>query len=153
MANREQLLEEKGYPVADVPGPGGLYQPVVVDAGVAYLSGAVPVVGGTLISPGSVPSAVSVADARKAAEICAANLLRVIARDLGSLDRIDRIIKLTGFVNCDADFTDPHLVVNGASQLLHDVLGDAGRHARSAVGMATLPLGACVEVEMIARLT
>ena len=92
-------------------------------------------------------------DATKAAELCAANLLRVCARDLGSLDRIKQVIKLTGFVSSDPDFTEQHVVMNGASQLMIDVLGDAGRHARSAVGMANLPIGAAVEVEIIVRLT
>jgi len=152
MESREQTLESRGYALADAPVPGGIYQPVVVEAGIAYLSGAVPVAGGTLTSAGSVPSVVSVAEAGKAAELCAANLLRVFARDVGPLSKIRRVIKVTGFVNSDPDFTEPHVVVNGASQLFIDVLGDAGRHARSAVGMATLPLGASVEVELIVAL-
>ena len=77
---------------------------------------------------------------------------RVFARDGGNLDTIDHLVKVTGFVNSDADFTEPHVVMNGASQLLIDVLGEAGHHARSAVGMATLPLGATVEVELILRI-
>ena len=149
MATPEEVLEGRGYPMADAPVPGGLYQPVVVEGGFAYLSGSVPVAGGKLTSAGSVPSEVSVEEAQKAAELCAANLLRVFARDVGPLDRIRRLVKVTGFVNADPDFTEPHVVVNGASQLFIDVLGDAGRHARSAVGMATLPVGASVEVEVI----
>ncbi len=152
MEAREQTLESRGYGLSDTPVPGGIYQPVVVEAGIAYLSGAVPVAGGTLTSAGSVPSVVSVEEAQKAAELCAANLLRVFARDVGPLSKIRRVVKVTGFVNSDPDFTEPHVVVNGASQLFIDVLGDAGRHARSAVGMATLPLGASVEVELIAAL-
>ena len=73
-------------------------------------------------------------------------------QEVGSLDRIERVLKLTGFVNSDADFTEQHLVINGASQLLIDVLGDPGWHARSAVGMAQLPLGSSVEVEAILKL-
>jgi len=111
----------------------------------------VPFEQGALKYKGKVPSVISVPDAQKAAEICAANLLRVLNRDLGSLDRIDRILKVTGFVASDPDFTEQHVVVNGASQLLLDVLGEAGHHARSAVGMANLPLGATVEVELIVR--
>lgn len=152
MEAREQTLENRGYALADAPVPGGIYQPVVVEAGIAYLSGAVPVADGTLTSAGSVPSVVSVEAAQKAAELCAANLLRVFARDVGPLSKIRRVIKVTGFVNSDPDFTEPHVVVNGASQLFIDVLGDAGKHARSAVGMATLPLGASVEVELIVAL-
>ena len=135
--------------MADAPAPSGIYTPVVVEDGVAYLSGAVPVAGGEVRYTGKVPSVVSLEDAQKAAEICAANLLRVFARDVGPLEKIRRVLKVTGSVNSEPDFTEPHLVVNGASQLMIDVLGDSGKHARSAVGMATLPLGVCVEVEMI----
>lgn len=149
MATREETLEARGYPMDDTPAPGGIYQPVVVDRGVAYLAGAVPIAAGAVASCGKVPSEVSLDQAQKAAELCAANLLRVFARDVGPLSKIARVVKVTGFVNADPTFTEPHLVVNGASQLLLDILGDAGTHARSAVGMATLPLGASVEVEMI----
>mgnify|MGYP006301679553 FL=1 len=149
MATREETLESRGYPMDDTPTPGGLYQPVVVDRGVAYLAGAVPVAAGKVATCGKVPSAVSVEEAQKAAELCAANLLRVFARDVGPLSKIARVVKVTGFVNSDQAFTDPHIVVNGASKLIMDVLGEAGAHARSAVGVATLPLGASVEVEMI----
>jgi len=85
--------------------------------------------------------------------VVAANLLRVFARDVGGLDKIERLIKVTGFVNSDPDFTNQHVVMNGASQLFIDVLGDAGKHARSAVGTASLPVGAAVEVELILKLS
>ncbi len=153
MGDREQRLESAGYPIGDAPKPGGLYTPVVMDGKTAYLSGAVPARPDGLAYAGKVPSVVSADDAQKAAELCAANLLRVFARDVGGLERIDHLVKVTGFVNCDADYTEPHVVVNGASQLFIDVLGDAGHHARSAVGMASLPLGATVEVELILRVT
>lgn len=149
MTTREETLESRGYVMADAPKPGGLYQPVVVHDGVAYLSGMVPFRSGEVACTGKVPSAVSVADAQNAAEICAANLLRVFAREVGPLDLVKQVLKVTGFVNADPDLTEAHLVMNGASQLILDVLGDAGSHARSAVGVATLPLGASVEVEMI----
>ena len=91
--------------------------------------------------------------AKKAAALCAANVLRLVKREVGSLDRVERMVKVLGFVNSDPDFIEQHLVINGASQLFVDVLGpDAGVGARSAVGMASLPLGASVEVEAILRL-
>lgn len=152
MSDRAKKLEEKGYPLDDTPKAAGLYTPVVVDGTTAYVSGMVPFENGKLKYTGKVPSAVSAKDAQKAAETCAANLLRVLNRDLGSLDKIDRILKVTGFVASDPDFTDQHVVMNGASQLFLDVLGDAGHHARSAVGMANLPIGAPVEVELILRI-
>jgi enamine deaminase RidA (YjgF/YER057c/UK114 family) len=149
MDTREQALEDRGYPMDDTPAPGGIYQPVIVSNGTAYLAGAVPIAAGRVSSCGKVPTAVSVDEAQKAAELCAANLLRVFSRDVGGLDKIAKVLKVTGFVNSEPDFTDPHVVVNGASQLMIDVLGEAGKHARSAIGVATLPLGASVEVEMI----
>lgn len=153
MGEREQKLESLGYPLSDTPTAAGLYIPLLIDNGMAYASGMVPVEAGALKYDGKVPSAVGVPEAQKAAELCAANLLRVCARDLGSLSRIMQVVKVTGFVSSDPEFTEQHVVMNGASQLFIDVLGDAGRHARSAVGMANLPLGATVEVEVILRLT
>lgn len=152
MNDRENRLTDKGYPLADTPPAGGLYTPAVLDGKTFYLSGAVPVAGGQLKYKGKVPSAVTLEDATKAAALCAANLLRVFLRDVGPLELIEKLIKVTGFVNADPGFAEPHLVVNGASQLLLDVLGDAGHHARSAVGMASLPLDASVEIELIGRL-
>lgn len=149
MNDRTRSLEERGYPITDAPTPGGLYSPAMVHNGVVYLSGSIPVREGEIEFRGKVPSCVTVEDARRAAELCAANLLRVFVRDVAPLGSIEQVLKVTGFVNSDPDFLEPQIVVNGASQLLIDVLGDAGHHARSAVGMATLPLGVCVEVEMI----
>ncbi len=148
MNKRAQKLEDLGYPSGDAPKAAGLYTPLVVSGSTAYLSGMVPFENGALKYSGKVPSQVSVDDATDAAALCAANLLRVIERDL-SLDKVKRVVKLTGFVNSDPEFTDQHVVMNGASKLLIDVLGDAGAHARSAVGMVNLPLGSTVEVELI----
>ena len=124
----------------------------MVDGTTVYVSGCVPFDGDkNLASRGKVPSQVPLDAARQAAALCAANVLRLVRQELGSLDRIDRVLRVTGYVNSDADFTEQHLVINGASQLFLDVLGEQGWHARSAVGMAQLPLGASVEVEAILR--
>src|SRR5205823_2748376 len=148
--------EALGYPLDHVPTRGAIYQPVVIDGSTVYVSGCVPFdsVDGVnnLLFKGKVPSETSLEQAQKAAALCAANVLRLVRRELGTLDRIDRVLKLTGFVNSDLNFTDHHLVINGASQLMLDVLGDAGWHARSAVGMAALPLASAVEVEAILRI-
>ncbi len=79
-------------------------------------------------------------------------MLRAVRKRLGSLDRVERVLRITGYVNADPDFTDEHLVINGASQLVRDVFGEAGRHARTALGLAQLPLGSSVEVEMILKI-
>lgn len=149
----DEKLEALGYSFEKRLSRGAIYQPVVIDGTTAYVSGCVPFDGDkNLVSKGKVPSQVSLEDARKAAALCAANVLRLLHQELGTLERIERALKLTGFVNSDPDFMEQHLVINGASQLLLDVLGDAGWHARSAVGMAALPLGASVEVEAIFKL-
>ena len=149
----DQKLESLGYPLDRLPLPGAIYKPVVIDGTTVYVSGCLPMNGGReLTSKGKVPSQISLEDAKKAAALCAANILRLVRKEVGSLDRVERVLRLTGYVNTDADFTDHHLVVNGASQLFVDVFGDAGMHARSAVGMAQLPLGTSVEVEAILKL-
>jgi enamine deaminase RidA (YjgF/YER057c/UK114 family) len=152
LGERERKLEALGYSLSKTLSAGAIYRPVVVDGTTVYVSGCVPFDGDkNLASKGKVPSQVSLEEARKAAALCAANVLRLVRQELGSLDRIDRMLRVTGYVNSDADFTDQHLVINGASQLFLDVLGEQGWHARSAVGMAQLPLGSSVEVEAILR--
>src|SRR5262249_26626398 len=123
----------------------------VLDGDTIYASGQVPFDGAELQYKGKVPSEVSTDDAKKAAALCAANVLRAVRRMVGSLDDITRVVRITGYVNSDAAFTDQHLVMHGASELVLEVFGDSGRHARTALGMAQLPLGAAVEVEMILR--
>ncbi len=153
MTDRIKKLASLGYPVDDAPAPSGLYKPVTVIGTVAYVSGAVPVIRGKLQFAGKVPSDLNLSEAQRAAALCAANNLRMIHQALGSLDCIVQILRLTGFVNSDSDFTDQHLVINGASELLQKVLGDAGTGARSAVGMAQLPLGSAVETELILEIS
>lgn len=152
MKTREQILEALGYPVDRTPGEGKLVDALAIDGITVYASGQVPFDGATLTGVGKVPSQVSLEDAQKAAAICAANVLRVVGKRVGGLTRVARVVRITGYVNSDPSFTEQHLVINGASQLVLDVMGDAGRHARTALGMAQLPLGACVEVEMILKL-
>ncbi len=153
MSERERKLEQLGYKLDWAPSAGAIYKPVVIVNNIAYVSGCVPFEAERKLSPqgkGKVPSQISLDDAKKAAQLCAANILRLMKRELGSLDRIERMVRVTGYVNSDPDFTDHHLVINGASQLFVDVFGpDVGIHARSAVGMAQLPLGSSVEVEAI----
>jgi enamine deaminase RidA (YjgF/YER057c/UK114 family) len=153
MNQREEKLQSLGFSPECHLKAGAIYRPVVIDGTTAYVSGCVPFDEHQLLtSKGKVPSEVSLEAAQKAAALCAANILRLLRRELGSLDRIDRVLKVVGFVNSDPAFTQQHLVINGASQLLIDVLGESGWHARSAVGMAALPLGASVEVEAIVKI-
>jgi enamine deaminase RidA (YjgF/YER057c/UK114 family) len=152
MSDRDRKLEELGYPLDKTTPEGSLVDVLAVVGDIIYASGQVPFDGSVLVSKGKVPSQVSAADATTAAALCAANVLRAVRQHFGSLDRIERVIRITGYVNADPDFTDEHLVINGASQLVLDVFGKAGRHARTALGMGQLPLGASTEIEMILKL-
>ncbi len=150
---REKKLEELGYPLDRGPKEGAVIDLLSVVGDVVFASGQVPLDAGVLTSKGKVPSQVSVEDATRAAALCAANVLRAVSLKLGSLDRIERALRMTGYVNTDPDFHDCHLVINGATDLVKQVMGEeAGRHARTALGMAQLPLGTSVEVEMIFQL-
>lgn len=149
---RDRKLESLGYPLDCVPGVGAIYKPVVIDGTTIYTSGAVPFDGNVLTSKGKVPSQVSQADAKAAAALCAANILRNVRLSIGSLDRVQRVLKMIGYVNTDPDFTEQHLVINGASELLREVFGDDGIGVRTAIGMAALPLGSSVEVDLILQL-
>ena len=148
----DQKLQSLGFPLDRQTKVGAIYQPVVIDGTTVYCAGAVPFDGDVLTLKGKVPSQVSLADAQKGAALCVANMLRNVRNVVGSLDRVERILRVMGYVNCDPTYTEQHLVINGASQLLVDVFGENGLHARTAVGMAALPLGASVEVDMILKL-
>jgi enamine deaminase RidA (YjgF/YER057c/UK114 family) len=152
MSDRDRKLESLGYPLDKTTPEGSLVDVLAIVGNIIYASGQVPFDGNVLVSKGKVPTQVSAADATAAAALCAANVLRAVRHHFGSLDRIERVIRITGYVNADPHFTDEHLVINGASQLVLDVFGKAGRHARTALGMGQLPLGASTEVEMILKL-
>jgi enamine deaminase RidA (YjgF/YER057c/UK114 family) len=152
LGERDRKLESLGYPLDRVPPVGAVYKPVVVDGTTVYTSGSVPMDGDRLASRGKVPSQVSLEDARKAAALCAANVLRNVRQHVGSLDRVARVLRTVGYVNSDLDFTEQHLVINGASELLREVFGDDGIGARTALGLAALPLGSSVEVDIVLQL-
>ncbi len=153
MSNRHDALEAAGFPPDRCPKPGAIYRRVSVDGTTVYVSGAVPMEGDDLIYTGKVPTDLPVETAQKAAALCAANNLRMVIAEVGGLDRIERVLRLTGYVNSEPDFPDQHIVINGASELLLRVFGDdAGLAARSAVGVAQLPLNSAVETEVILKL-
>ena len=154
MSDRDKKLESLGYPLDRTPGVGAIYRHVVVDGLTVYTSGAVPFDGEKLIGKGKVPTDVSLEEAKKHAALCAANILRNVRKQIGgSLDRVERVLKTVGYVNSDPSFNDQHLVINGASELLRDVLGeDAGIGVRTAIGMVSLPLGSSVELDIIFKL-
>jgi enamine deaminase RidA (YjgF/YER057c/UK114 family) len=148
----DQNLQSLGYSLEKLTPEGSLVESVSIDGDTVYASGQVPFDGDRLVSKGKIPSQITIEQAVAAAALCAANVLRAVRNRVGSLEKIERVIRITGYVNADPDFTDAHLVINGASQLVLDVMGERGRHARTALGMAQLPLGASTEVEMILKL-
>jgi enamine deaminase RidA (YjgF/YER057c/UK114 family) len=154
MTTPAERLAELGLTLPPVPVPQASYVPAVVSAGFVYTSGQLPTVDGKLLTKGKVGAEVSVDEAASLARVCALNALAAAASVAGpdGLDGITRIVKVVGFVASAPGFNAQAQVINGASELLLDVFGENGRHARSAVGMAELPLNTPVEVELIAEL-
>ena len=150
MSATERLAELR-LTLPPVATPQAAYVPAVRTGAYVYVSGQVPVVDGKLPATGKVGAEVSPADAAGLARICVLNAIAAAAAAAGGLDRIRRIVKVVGFVASAPGFNGQPLVVNGASELLIEVFGEEGRHARSAVGVAELPLDAPVEVELIAE--
>lgn len=144
-------LAALGLTLPKVVPPLAAYVPAVRSGGHVYTAGQLPMVDGKLLATGKVGAEVEVAEAAALARVCALNALAAAASAAGGLAGIRRIVKVTGFVASAPDFTAQAQVVNGASELLLEVFGEAGRHARSAVGMAVLPLDAPVEIELIAE--
>jgi enamine deaminase RidA (YjgF/YER057c/UK114 family) len=149
----EARLAALGLALPPVAAPLAAYVPAVRSGPYVYTAGQLPVVDGNLLRTGKVGAEVGVAEAAALARICALNALGAVASVAGGLSAVTRIVKVTGFVASDPDFTDQAVVVNGASELLLEVFGEAGRHARSAVGTAVLPRDAPVEVELIAEVS
>ncbi|MBY3792574.1 LysR family transcriptional regulator [Rhodococcoides fascians] len=151
MANWSERLSELGIELPDVVPPLAAYVPAVQVGSLVYTSGQLPIVDGNLTSVGKVGADVSAEDATAAARICALNALAAVHALVG-IDSVARVIKAVGFVASAEGFTGQPGVVNGASNVIGEIFGDAGKHARSAVGVAELPLGASVEVELIVEL-
>ena len=145
----EERLAELGLKLPDVPKPAGAYVPALRSGNLVYTSGQLPLVDGALPATGKVGAAVSAEQAKELAQRCALNALAAVKSQVGDLAKVRRVVKVVGFVASDPAFTAQPGVINGASELLGAVFGDAGVHARSAVGVAVLPLDAPVEVEIV----
>lgn len=151
MSAVEDRLNELGLTLPDVAKPVAAYVPAVRDGNMIFTSGQLPMVAGALVRTGKVGDGdglVPAEDAKKLAETCALNAIAAVKSVIGDLDKVTRVVKVVGFVASDPSFTGQPGVINGASELLGKVFGDAGIHARSAVGVAALPLDAPVEVEI-----
>jgi enamine deaminase RidA (YjgF/YER057c/UK114 family) len=147
-AQIEARLAELGLVLPEPAAPVAAYVPVVIAGGLAHVSGQLPFIDGVLVK-GRLGDDVTTGEGYKAAQACGLMILAQLKAALGSLDRIERVVKLGAFVCSTAEFTDQPKVANGASELMADLLGEPGRHARSAVGVPVLPLGAAVEVDAI----
>ncbi|MCL6478082.1 MAG: RidA family protein [Peptococcaceae bacterium] len=148
----EEKLKEMGIDLPPVPKPVAAYVPAVRVGQYIYTSGQIPFVDGDLKYKGKVGGELTESQGYEAARICAVNCLSAVKELVGSLDNIERIVKVSGFVNSAPGFVNQPKVINGASDLLGQVFGEAGQHARAAVGVSELPLGAAVEVEMVVKL-
>lgn len=150
----EQRLAELGLVVPDVAPPLAAYVPAVRDGDLVWTSGQLPMIGGSLAATGKVGQGEGLVTPEQATDLartCALNALAAVRSVVGDLDQVVRVVKVVGFVASDPGFTGQPAVINGASELLGQVFGDAGVHARSAVGVAVLPLDAPVEVEITVR--
>lgn len=145
----EERLAALGVALPEAAAPAYHYVPVTTHGGVAYVSGQLPRVEGGLSAAGKVGAEVSLERAREAAQTCVLQGLACLKQALGSLDAIERVLKLTGFVASAPGFTDQPTVIDAASRLLTDIFGENGRHARSAVGVAELPRNSPIEIEMM----
>ena len=134
------------------PKPAGSYIPVVISGNIAYVSGQIPIKEGKVAFTGKIPTKQTLEDGQKAAKLCIINALAQIKNELKDLDRIKRIIRISGFVNSSEEFTKQPFVINAASNLLFEIFGEKGKHSRIAVGVASLPLDSTVEIDMIAEI-
>ncbi|WP_131737232.1 RidA family protein [Actinomadura roseirufa] len=153
MSTPEERIAELGLELPEVAAPLASYVPTARTGALVYTAGQLPLVKGELPLTGKVGAEVSAEQAVAQARICALNAIAALKAEVGELSRIVRIVKVVGFVASTPDFTGQPQVVNGASELLGEVFGEAGRHARSAVGVAVLPRDAAVEVELIAEVS
>ena len=148
MKNFELHLKDLNYILPEIPTPVAAYIPAKQSGNLVFTAGQLPMVNGELISKGLLGQDVEIEDAKNAARICTLNALAAIKGVIGDLDRIKQIVRVVGYVASVQTFTQQPAVVNGASELLLEIFGENGKHARSAVGMAVLPLNASVEIEL-----
>jgi enamine deaminase RidA (YjgF/YER057c/UK114 family) len=150
MSARDRL-DELGLSMPDPPEPAGAYTRAIRAGGLIFVAGQLPLQNGKIAFAGKVGSDLSIDEGYAACQLCALNALSILEAECGSLDEIKQIVRMSGFVCSAAGFTDQAKVVNGASELMKEVLGERGVHARLAVGVSELPLGAAVELEVIAQ--
>lgn len=145
----EQRVKDLGIELPNVPKPQASYIPTIQTGNLVYTSGMSSIQNGTRTYVGRLGEEVTVEDGYQSARLCAINCLAAIRSHIGSLDKIKKIVKLTGFIRSSKDFNEQHKVLNGASDLIEEIFAENGKHVRSAIGVNELPFGISVEVEMI----
>ncbi len=149
MISPEDKLKKLGIELPEAPSPLGSYIPIVRTGNLVFLSGILPLIKGKLLRQGRVVESVSLDEARDDARTAAINALSVLKANIGSLNKVKRCVKITGYVASAPDFTEQPKVLNAASDLMFEIFGEAGRHARAAIGVNVLPLNSPVEIEFI----
>lgn len=147
----EEKLDSLGIILPTPPKPAGSYIPVVRTGNLIFVSGQIPMKDGQVQFKGQVPTIISVEDAQKAAKLCITNVLAQLKAELGSLDKISKIVRVSGFVNSSPEFYEHPKIINAASDLLFEIFGEKGKHTRIALGVSSLPLNSAVEIDLIAE--
>ena len=145
----EDRLKELSIEIPTPPNPAGSYIPVVTTGNLAFVSGQIPMKDGRVVFEGKVPNVQTLDSAREAAKICIINGLAQLKANLGTLDKITKFVRISGFVNSEPDFIEQPKVINAASDLLVEIFGDMAKHSRIAVGVSSLPLNSTVEIDII----
>ncbi|MBI2642752.1 MAG: RidA family protein [Nitrosarchaeum sp.] len=147
----EEKIKSIGIKLPNPPSPAGSYIPVVKSGNLLYVSGQIPMEDGKVVFTGKV-SDTNIETAQKSARICAINILAQLKKELGDLEKISRIVRLSGFVNSGPEFTQQPKVINAASDLFYEIFGECGKHSRIAVGVSSLPLNSMTEIDAIVEI-
>jgi len=150
--NYEENISKIGIKLPEPQKPVAMYLPAVRTNNLLFISGQIPIKNDNIIYTGKLGKEMNIEQGGKAAKLCAINALSVMKNELGNLDRIERIIKITGYVNSTDDFFDQPKVINYASELMIEIFGEKGKHSRVAIGVNTLPLNCAVEIEFIIQI-
>lgn len=148
----EERLKDLNIVLPVPPKPAGSYVPVRISGNLVFVSGQIPMREGRVVFTGKVPTERTLEEAQEAARLCATNILAQLKANIGSLDKISKIVRVSGFVNSTSDFAGHPKVINAASDMLFEIFGENGRHARIAVGVSSLPLNSTVEIDLLAEI-
>ena len=149
----DERLASLNITLPSPPKPAGSYVPVVIADKLAFVSGQLPIKDGKVVYAGKVSESVTIEDAQKAARLCIINALAHLKTELKSLDRISKIVRVSGYVNSSSDFTEQPKVINSASDLLFEIFAQKGKHTRIAIGVSSLPLNSVVEIDLVAEIS